>query len=531
MPAFQNRAQQSTSEELTEFSNYGPFGGIQSEVPLDLVERYGFTDCLNVILRRAVGSVRSGFETLPALPAPSTEPIMGVADFFDTAGARVQVVMTPTRLLWWDPGSQNWTQITGVLTGDATTLYTWSVVNQKLCFSQGVDPVQLWDGITAGFAVASVDAKAARFLFELDNHLIAAYTNEGGQPYTQRVRWTAAGDPSDWVGFNAGVVDILGDLGPITGGCRIFQTGYIFHQWGITQMVPTGQTSNPFQFIPITTRSRGNIVPYSLAVAGEEFACYVGKDNVYMFNGTNSTPIGDSPMEGKLRIGARSRIFYDLGIVNQAAITAYISDNVNGQNYAAYWLVLPGVAIWVYSLDEQSWTRFTFDNVYSQIGRFYAQHFVRWIDLIGTWQQQNWTWDSLTANNPFDSILLGSNVGVGNLVEFTNVSEKPWAINGVFVLADPRHNKSIKKFRITILDNGPVTFTVTLTNQFGNVVTQTATMGTASGLNISQVLALPISGIRFAWQINGEAGQPFTLVEFAPMFMTSGEQRGGAVDS
>ncbi len=46
MPAFIDRAQQNSSEELDEFSNVGPFGGVQSEVPLDQVEQFGQIDIL-----------------------------------------------------------------------------------------------------------------------------------------------------------------------------------------------------------------------------------------------------------------------------------------------------------------------------------------------------------------------------------------------------------------------------------------------------------------------------------------------------
>jgi hypothetical protein len=366
---------------------------------------------------------------------------------------------------------------------------------------------------------------------ELGTHLVAAYTIEGSTPHTQRVRWSGSGDPTDWVSAGSGINDILGDLGPITGAVKIFQSGYIFHQWGITQMIPTGIGTAPFQFVPLTTRARGNTIPYSLAPAGEEFVCYVGKDNVYKFNGTNSEPIGDKPIQNNKRFGARSRIFADLTSVNQATVVSYVSDMINGQAFPAYWLVIPTVAVWVYNLDEETWVRFTFADVISVIGRFFRGGIIRWLDLIGTWADQGWTWASLAAVNPYDSVLLGMNDGVADNIDFTTVSEKDWLMSGVFLMGDPRHSKTIQKFRVTIFDQGPVTFTVRIANQAGLVATQTVTMGTNSGNNISQILTLKINGIRFNWSISGAAGQDFTLVEFAPMFNTAYEQRGGLVDS
>jgi hypothetical protein len=123
-------------------------------------------------------------------------------------------------------------------------------------------------------------------------------------------------------------------------------------------------------------------------------------------------------------------------------------------------------------------------------------------------------------------------VSAGNgVLDFTSVSEQAWSMSGVFLMGDVRHSKTVQKFRICIQDNHPVTFTISLTNQFGTTVSETITMGTGSGLVISQVLSLKITGIRIYWSISGAAGQEITLVEFAPMFKTAGEQRGGTVDA
>lgn len=534
MPAFTDRAQQTSSEELEEFSNAGPFGGVQSEVPLDQVEQFGQVDVLNMFLRRSFAETRSGFTTLAALPSPANEDITGIADFYTNQNNRVQTIQTLTRLLRWDATAQDWVNVppaVSALTGTATDLFTWAVVNNILCFCQGVDNLQGWDGITGTFGVLSASAFPAKFLMELDTHLVTAYTVEGGTQHTQRVRWSGSGDPTDWTSFSSGINDILGDLGPITGVVKLFQSGYIFSQWGITQMIPTGIGTNPFNFVPLTTRARGNTIPYSLAAAGEEFACYVGKDNIYNFNGTDSQPIGDHPIQGMKRIGARSRIFADLASVNQNTVSGFITDTINGQVFPAYWLVIPTVAIWIYQLDEQSWMRVTFTDIISVIGRFFRDAAITWADLIGTWQQLGFTWASLSANNPYDSLLLAFDDGVTGNVDFTTVSELAWSIRGVFLMGDVRHSKTIQKFRVCIFDAQAVTFTVTLTNQFGISVSETVTMGTGSGNNISRVLALKISGIRINYTISGAAGQYLQLVEFAPMFKTAGEQRGGTVDS
>jgi len=49
MPGFQDR-QQVRSEELYEAALTGPFGGIQSELPLTGIEAFGFADQIGQIL-------------------------------------------------------------------------------------------------------------------------------------------------------------------------------------------------------------------------------------------------------------------------------------------------------------------------------------------------------------------------------------------------------------------------------------------------------------------------------------------------
>lgn len=616
MPSFISRSEQNVVEELLEFSISGPFGGIQSEVPLDQIEQFGQIDVMNMTLRKSVAETRSGYTILPPYPDPAGEDTTGIADFYTSDDQRLQTVMTLTRLIEWDSTAQDWVDVTGTpLTGGPFDLFTWTVVNDTLCFCQGIDPIQIWDGTgTSGPAAPGVVTAAsvnvggtgfvlgdtftipggngnfsatvtglsgstvttfiitnpgvgystgigiaatatsgsgtgltidittvstlsypAKYLMELETHLVAAYTVEGGTPHTQRVRWSGAGDPTDWTSPSSGTNDILGDLGPITGAVRIFQTGYIFFQWGVTQMIPTGIGTAPFRFVPLTTRARGNTVPYSLAAAGEEFACHIGKDNVYKFDGTNSEPIGDKPMANNKRFGARSRIFQDLASVDPRSVVGYISDTINGQVFPAYWILMPGgngnSIIWIYNLDEQNWARFTFTGVISTIGRFFQDLFIRWEDLVGTWNDQTLNWDQFAGINPFDTVLLAFDNGVDGNFDFKSISEQNWGMSGVFIMGDVRHSKTVQKFRLTILDNGPVIVTVAMSNAVGQSVSQTLTIGTGSGMNISTIFTLRITGIRINWSITGNAGQDVTIVEFAPIYDVAGEQRGGTVDS
>jgi len=365
MPPFQSRAQQAPSEEMPEQAMTGPFGGVQSELPLDAIEDLGFADSTNVLFRKGVAYLRPGFTLLTEFPIDPGDPILGIADFFNANADRIQTVITQHHLWKFISASETWVEITGSgFTGGPTDTWAWDVVANKLCFSQGVDLLWLWDGISSTYVQASASAPAAFFVAEIGFHLMTLNITLASQYLSQGYAWSGIGDPTDWTSFSSGNNNILNNLGPGQGLLKLGQYGYGWHNWGIVQIQPTGLGAEPFYFTAIANSNVGNICPRSLArfnKDGVECAAYVGKDNVYIFNQSSVIPIGDMPIDGRRRLGARSRIFSDL--LTADALTAYgfVTQNIGGQIYNAYWLIIPGVSIWCYNFDEGNWTNLRFN--------------------------------------------------------------------------------------------------------------------------------------------------------------------------
>jgi len=549
VPGIANRAQQARSEEQQEFPIVGPFAGILSEMSPGRIERYGgFLDLNNIMLQDGRADVRPGWTALTAMPNPQ-ESIMGVADFFDNKGARHQVIFTPTRMLLWNGAAATWTVVAGVLNGTVDTPIDWAVVNYKLCFSQGVNKVQVWDGNSGNFAVASANAVAAKYMMELSTYLLVANTVEAGTPFPQRIRYTSPGDTSDWISLSAGVEELINDLGPINHLVKLYQSGYAIHQLGITQIIPTGNGLNPFNFVPISSNNHGTPYPNAVGHQGGELACFPGSDNVYMFDGTTVTPIGDMKVSGSRdRLGARDRILTDLQSVLPNKVYGYISTFVGTSYFNAYWLAIPGISTWAFNFDEQNWTRFSYNKQISTIGRFNKSGVPRIMDLSGPILGQNWSPLTLAGVNPLDGILLGFNDGTPAYVDFTNVSELPWSItSGQHFFGDLRHQKNVKKFRIVVFDRGQIQFTLTVTgvvypviqpaldangnpistNQTSSSQTKVITMGNGSGQEISRVVEFAVPGQYITWKITGAANVPASFVEITPIFDIGGEQRGG----
>lgn len=523
--------QRDTSKELPEIAWRGPFGGIQSELPGDSIEGVGFTDCVNMIFRKSNCTTRPGYTTLPAIPAP-VERILGMADFFTIFGVRVQVIMTPTRLIKWDSTAQNWVVIAGpALTGGPAQYFRWTVLNYMLCFSQGNDPVMLWNGITTTYAVAAVTATPGRFLSELAFHLLVGYTFESGVSLPQRLRWTGSFDPTDWTSFNSGFVDLTNDLGPITGIANIYQTGYIFQQRGIVQAIPTGVGTQPFDFVKISNKSKGNIAPYSLDYYGDQMACYVGKDNIYLFDGTQSYPIGDAPMTSSAsgsasgRMGARKRIFAELKLADLTQVYGFITTCIGGNDFNAYWLIIPGGSVWVYQFDEACWTRFIFNQQISLIGDFAKQGIPEISQLIGSIADQTWSPATLTGTNPLDDLGIGFNSGAVGDMDFSNFSESSWSITtGQIRYGDSRHNQSTRYGRVTQTDISNTSFNAKFTNELGQSQNLNLNNGVASGSQLIQRIPINIPSKFLTWILSG--ANPTSFSELALIYDTAEEYRG-----
>ena len=554
-------------DEQNEYPFVGPFGGIQSEVGLSQIGNKGFAEVQNIIFRRShartvpgftpvtqprsggdiaslvgqIGALAGIIANLSSLA--SSEPILGIADFFNVDGTRIPVVWTPTRMYSYAGGVP--TQIVGTLTGTAAQFFQAAVVGYKLYFSQQKDVVQVWDGITNSFAAASGSAVPAKYLMELGFHLLAGNCIVGGMTAPNRIFWTGAGDGTDWTSYDSGQEDLFNNLGPINGLCRLFQSGFAMQQWGVTQIVPTGIGLSPFQFIPLGAYAKGCILPYSLASFGELIACYVGKDDVYVFDGTEAQGIGSRPIDGNRRLGARVRIFQDLFTALQSNIFGYIMTSANGFEYESYWLFIPSLnKAWVYHFDEGSWTQVYFKpgQLVGPVGTYPTQSAPRIKDLIGTIAQQSWTPATLGNVDELDTMAISD--GLADSFSYFNFSEPPtsptsnsifpgdgWYIrSGQLTFDDSRHQHTVKRFRLLIEDYAPnMQFNVRFTNDKGySPKVQTFVIGTGSGDSITKVIETSINGRFITWELSGPPGISTAIIEMTPIYDVGGEVRGGS---
>lgn len=512
------------SNEIPEYPIAPPFSGIQSEMSAADVEKVGgFVDCRNFMLWNCRARMRPGVVPLPGL----TDPILGSATFFDLTGDRHQVAITQTGLYEFNSTTQTWVHKTGALTGNSDQLFSSDVVGYKLLFCQGVDNIQVWDGVSGTIGPVSPNSFPSKFLMELNGHLVAMNTVEGGQQFPQRLRWSGQNDPSDWTSFNAGINDLLDNLGPIYGGKKVSQQGLLIRADGVTQMIPTGIGIAPFEWFPLGSSEHGCGFPYSIAALSDIGCFYVAKDNVYLIDsGFNFIPIGSRPIDGGLRVGARTAILAELQKANVNTVNSFVCVAINGVDYLSYWLVIPGQSTWVYNISEGNWTRFTWGSTpVNVISKFYNSLEPTWASSVGIWSAQTATWESLDKINPFDLVFIGRSDGTTGQIDFSIYSEEDATIIGPqHSYQDRRHIKTFERFRIGYEDLGAFSGQCTFSTDFGYSTIVNFDGGTGTGLVKELVAnATKISGVFHSWEVDVDAGVPASFTEFAPLYVTGGE--------
>jgi len=178
--------------------------------------------------------------------------------------------------------------------------WTWAIVNDKFCFTNGNTDVQYWDGSGYAAPLNATNASRARYCLNYADRLCLAdlyFSEDGGltsirHPWTLRVSgnlkpesYLADGDTTSADYDFLGTDDVITGLGQV--GNQIVVYKYNTLIFGNR----TGVATSPLEF-PTERRGMGCIAPYSIVpVAGTN--AFLGSDNFYSLNGDIPEQFGD----------------------------------------------------------------------------------------------------------------------------------------------------------------------------------------------------------------------------------------------
>jgi len=179
--------------------------------------------------------------------------------------------------------------------------WTYAIVANKFCFSNGNTYLQYWNGTDT--TVANLDSthdtttpEYARYMLSYANRLFCADVYLDGQREPWTLAWCKEGGPSaspvaaDWTDTTAGSADFVGTKSVITGLGRVVDKIIVYKHDSIILGNRTGISTAPVAF-PRELPGIGCIAPYSIIQAmGTNF--FRGNDDFYVINGDSPKPIG-----------------------------------------------------------------------------------------------------------------------------------------------------------------------------------------------------------------------------------------------
>ena len=366
-----------------------PVGGLRSSWPADALEPTQSPRAINVRFR--FGEVRSG-PGRDVLSGPNTaEDVLWIGRYPMVDGTEWALKLSETGFFRWGsavPGTpREWHTITGPgMTG--TNRWSTCIGENRFFFAKKSNAIHQWSGAVADpfGALGGAAPTNARFVAYFANHLVAGDTVEGGSEYTNRIRWAKNGDYTTWTGDGTGFLDLggVGDEGavqaPLMGLHPLGQRLAAYTAFGILDVIATGTLTPVFR-----TEQRiwglGCKAPYTIASTGQEHL-FLGTDrNVYIWDGTKLTPIGDPILE-ELR-----------GLVSSDSMeTCFATVATERQEY---WLILRDGNVFVFDYKRGVWARDTFPDI-TALGEVVDTRAASlWSTWTNTWEQETRTWDEL----------------------------------------------------------------------------------------------------------------------------------------
>lgn len=215
-------------------------------------------------------------------------------------------------------------------------------------WSQGVDNIRQWDGLSFSNLVKVGTNIAARVLLAFNNRVIAIRPFFGGVDHITQIRWPANGDPNDWSGVGSGALEVVeSSNAPLVSGVVLGGRCFVMREKELIEVVATGSLTPVFETV---TRipGMGCLAAYSVA-AGEYFAFWLGPDDVFQWDGSTLTAVGGDIYNTLIQLIDYEAPDTICGVVNTVD--------------SEYWLLLSTGDVFIYDYRRDRWYRDTYANI------------------------------------------------------------------------------------------------------------------------------------------------------------------------
>lgn len=296
-----------------------------------------------------------GSSSISNNPLSTTNPrTFFQASFYN--GTEHLLAATATKVNRYDPAANDWVALTGTYTGGAIARFSFVNIQDRICWSNGVENIQQWTGSGAPTSLVTL---ASPTLLSFNDRIVALYTVDVVGTHNARAQWCVNGNITDWAGLGSGFLEVVATgNAPLTGGFVLGTQCMMGKRKELIELVITGDANSPFAE---ATRLNGGIRIAGTGILGryttagaEGFMMFVGEDDVYKWEGSGFQSVG-------ARVNSKLHEIIDYnnpdklqGVV-QAADSEYwilVSDSVEGN-------------VFIYDYRRDRWYRDDWPNVRS----------------------------------------------------------------------------------------------------------------------------------------------------------------------
>lgn len=300
--------------------------------------------------------------------------------------------------------SGSFTSIDGTtaMTGDEDDIISTSFMNNLFIWSNGRDAIQEYDFSSTADLAGATGNYLARWMLTFGERLCLYDTTDSGSDFHLRVRWSIAGDCTDWSSAGSGWSDLLsifdnGDT--IMRAEMIGNSVAIYGKYGIALQDYRGEFASPFGFRKIETGVGMSARRALVNVHGVHF--FLGWDNVYAFDGSQVVRVGDAIREqlfNEIDPSNIGRCHMDY-IEGEQKIRLYIPYSTDGSITKCY----------QYCLQNKSWTTIPYE--FTAVGQSIIDNSPTWENIGGTWNDQAAEWNDKTILDAQTLLLYGDSSG------------------------------------------------------------------------------------------------------------------------
>ena len=318
--------------------------------------------------------------------------------------------------------------------------------NDWLAFTNGVDTPKYYDPTTTFVQVIPNLPSSGNTICEslalFDTSLILIRTTEGGSNFNQRLRWSDKADATEWVTGDAGFVDLLDSSDKIQNALLIGPYLAVYRAKSIYRGTAVNTTTKRFQWDSMIT-AHGALSPAS--IGDKHFV--IGNKQAYIYGGGFEVqPIGN-PIKDLL-YGPEAEI--DLTNIHRTfCVYLEARNDVLTFYQTAEATTWPNKTLrWFGDLNTWSVRQFTDEML--GFGEATQSNSFTWDDLVGSWEDQTWNWNTSGISGDLETILFCNSSG--QVVEYNYQAADDNGTAQAYVIETPDFSHSNGVLRTDYLE-------------------------------------------------------------------------------